>query len=64
MNDVIEVKPYSMDDVMCVWIEQEDDGYGYWDTGCGESHLFFGGTSSNNHYKFCPYCGKPIKEEK
>ncbi len=46
----------------CGWLEKEDGEEGYWDTSCGNSHLFFGGTPADNQYKFCPYCGKPIKD--
>jgi hypothetical protein len=47
---------------VCLWLEKEDGEEGYWDTGCGHSHIYIGGTPEEYEYKFCPYCGKPIKE--
>jgi len=43
----------------CTWSEDEDY---VWMTSCHESHIFFDGTPIENGYKFCPYCGKPLKE--
>jgi hypothetical protein len=43
----------------CTWSEDED---GLWWTACKEIHEFFDGTPIKNGYKFCPYCGKPLKE--
>ena len=48
-------------DEMCTWQEDED---GLWHTDCHEIHQFFDGTPTENSYKFCPYCAKPLKEEK
>jgi hypothetical protein len=42
----------------CEW---KDDGECYL-TGCGPAHYFAAGNVNENRYKFCPYCGKPIKE--
>ncbi len=39
--------------VWCVWIEE---AYGY-DAECGE---FYAGSSQD--FKYCPYCGRVIKE--
>jgi hypothetical protein len=49
--------------VECLWKFVQDTDDGYWDTQCGHSHMFFSGRPEENDYKFCPYCGKPIKEE-
>ena len=38
----------------CEWKQDEDS---MWQSGCGESR-----EDLNPHWKFCPYCGKPIKE--
>jgi hypothetical protein len=43
----------------CTWSEDED---GLWWTACKEIHEFFDGTPIKNGYKYCPYCGKPLKE--
>lgn len=45
----------------CTWSEDED---GMWWTDCDQIHVFFDGTPTENSYKFCPYCGKELKEEK
>lgn len=47
--------------IACLWEEDED---GLWHTDCHQIHLFFDGTPTENSYKFCPYCAKPLKEEK
>ena len=43
----------------CLWSEDDE---GNWDTACGEKHQFVDGTPSQNHYRFCPYCGLKTKE--
>lgn len=35
----------------------------YWKTNCGNAQVFEVDGPDENGYKFCPYCGKPIKEE-
>jgi len=45
----------------CTWSEDED---GVWWTVCKEMIKFFYGTPTENSYKFCPYCGKELKEVK
>jgi hypothetical protein len=43
----------------CLWIHDEDADK--WDTECSEAHCFFEDGPRENHYRFCPYCGKPIE---
>jgi hypothetical protein len=47
----------------CVWGAVHNDEEWHWDTACGQQ---FGpdnmDTLEDNGYRFCPYCGKPIKE--
>lgn len=45
----------------CAWTE---DGYGLWWAACKEIYEFFDGTPTENSYKFCPYCGNVLKEER
>lgn len=47
----------------CIWkySDNEDD---YYETGCGEAWQFMGGNVFENGVRFCPYCGKKIKEGK
>lgn len=45
----------------CEWKEDAD---GNWDTECGECFCFADGTPTENKARFCPYCGKPIREKR
>ena len=36
----------------------------YWETGCNNMFQFNNGGPKENHFKFCPYCGKLIEEVK
>lgn len=47
---------------VCVWSEDNLDGY--WITGCKNAHEFMNDGIEENKYKFCPYCGKKIKEKR
>ena len=42
----------------CLWTEDEAD---IWHAACGTSHQFTNGGPAENHYEYCPYCGKIIK---
>ena len=45
---------------VCVWAE---DDCGMYETTCNNSFQFNdGGGPVDNLFKFCAYCGKPIKE--
>ena len=47
----------------CLWICP--NGYEYdnvTESECGQSHVFNNGTPTENHFKFCPYCGKEIED--
>ena len=35
---------------------------GLWESKCGHEH-YFDGTPIEESWKFCPHCGKPIKED-
>jgi hypothetical protein len=43
----------------CWWFENEN---GWWETGCSNLFQFVSGTPSENHFDYCPYCGKKITE--
>lgn len=43
----------------CVW---EEDAEGIFHTACNESHEFYEDGPEGNNYRFCPYCGKTLKE--
>ena len=44
----------------CVW--EEDDDFEGWDTSCGNKFYIVDGCPSDNRFKFCCYCGKPLEE--
>ena len=46
---------------LCLWREDEDAN---WSTSCGEVHVFIDGGPADNRYRFCPYCGAAIVEER
>ena len=44
---------------ICVWQEDEDYAWAFWQTDCDHSFQFTeGGTPADNEFAFCPYCGK------
>ena len=45
----------------CSWGE-EDEESNDWITGCGGMFNITDGTPTDNHMRFCCYCGKPIDE--
>ena len=45
--------------VPCEWIEDSD---GWWRTGCDKGFVVNDGTPAENGFKYCCYCGKPLKE--
>lgn len=47
----------------CLWYEQDEDGE-VWSTGCGNLFGITSGTPSENSFKFCCYCGRPLVEER
>jgi hypothetical protein len=40
----------------CTWTEDCD----YWEATCGGAFTFNDGGPTDNGFKFCPYCGKPL----
>jgi len=46
----------------CVWTPNDVDDY--WETGRCESYCFINDGPKENNYRFCPGCGKPIKEKR
>ena len=43
----------------CIWIEDDD---GVYQTSCLHSFEFMDGTPESNGIKFCPYCGKELRQ--
>lgn len=50
------------DDEKCRWILIDGD-YGFWQTGCNNGFEFTDSKPKENHFKFCPYCGREIEVE-
>jgi hypothetical protein len=50
----------------CRWKPYPADGPmpGCYDTACGQVHYLSEGNLADNHYKYCPYCGGEIEEDK
>lgn len=63
LDDVIEIVKGSGSDLAleCKW-KLEDEEVNLYVTGCKEYHLLCEGTPEENKYRYCPYCGKKIKE--
>lgn len=47
----------------CIWVYYEDAYENYWETKCGNLFQIMAGTPSENKMKYCPYCGKLLKEQ-
>lgn len=45
----------------CDWTIDADPYGEKWDTSCGTAYCFEAGDPEDNHYKFCPNCGKPLR---
>lgn len=43
---------------MCRW--KFDIYHDYYETGCGHTFTFIDGSSQENGFKYCPYCGGKI----
>jgi hypothetical protein len=49
-----------MSQAECEWTDECE----YYQTGCGHAFCFEAETLEESGFNFCPYCGKPIKEQK
>lgn len=43
----------------CLWTLHAD---GYYETQCGQAYTAFDGGLDENHYRYCPWCGRAIVE--
>ena len=48
----------------CEWTEVSHNDYIFWETECRNAFQFINGGPSENHMKYCPYCGKKIVEKR
>lgn len=48
----------------CTWKpDRQWEETGEWITECGESFMLIEGTPTENEMRFCPYCGRVLKEK-
>jgi hypothetical protein len=52
----------SPDNNKCMWVMVEDPDIDLWCTSCGEEFHLEADKPSDNHMKYCCYCGKEIAE--
>ena len=52
----------STDNNKCMWVMVEDPDIDLWCTSCGEEFHLDADKPSDNHMKYCCYCGKEIAE--
>jgi hypothetical protein len=57
VESFIDARAREFADKTCAWAEDED---GSWDTACGEKWQFTHGGPSENNFRFCHGCGKPV----
>ena len=47
----------------CLWTENTHPDWGtHWQADCGPIYYFDEDTPADNCFKFCPFCGKPLKQ--
>ena len=44
----------------CTWTENED---GVYETNCGNLFVFNDGGPVENDFRYCPYCGRELREQ-
>jgi len=48
---------------ICLWKVYDEETNPYWESECGSMFQFNNGDWQANHFTFCPYCGKKIRDE-
>ena len=61
--EISTVVKTSTDNYKCSWIQEDDPDIGLWRTGCKNTFYLDADKPSDNHMKYCCYCGREIKEE-
>ena len=56
--------PQPFEPCVCYWKPQCNGEEDYYETSCGNYSFFELGDIEDNKFKFCPYCGKPIKDSR
>lgn len=44
----------------CTWLYEDESDY--YETACGKAFTFTNERLEESRFKFCPYCGKQIKQ--
>lgn len=57
-REILARGPVAQQEPTCLWSEDDE---GNWHTYCGQIHQFINGAPEENHYLYCPYCGKPLR---
>lgn len=50
-----------MTDQTCVWVDQDSHWY---ESACNNAFVFNDDGPTENGFKFCPYCGLPLVEQR
>ena len=63
LEDELDDRDNGIETKECEW-EWQDEEEAYYVTKCGKSFMFTNGDtlSEDKYFKYCPYCGKVIKE--
>lgn len=48
---------------VCFWSKEDEDNGAYYETDCGNAFQFNNDDWQANHFIYCPYCGKLIKDK-
>lgn len=56
------IKALTPEPTICLWTPESEYVCCY-TTGCKNDFNFFEGSPADNHFIFCPFCGKKIKEK-
>ena len=59
-NIILRKYEENKSDDVCEW-KYNDSEY-YFESSCDHLHIFMSDGPKENEYRFCPYCGKKIKE--
>lgn len=60
LSDLLSHSPVEKPD-FCEWVQEEFES-GHWSGSCGIEWVIIADTPKDNGMKFCPKCGKPLKQ--
>ena len=47
----------------CEWSKEDEDNNSYYETECGNAFECMHGDYQHNHFLYCPFCGRHIKDK-